>query len=71
MRPHVRVDLGGPARERRSLLRADAVELGDAVVGRAPLDAQLKRERAPEGRLVDVAGRLGLLVDRAAVQRRP
>src|SRR3954470_13504314 len=53
------------------MLRGDALDVGDAVVHRSPLDAELAGERAPECRLVNVPGGLGLVEDRPAVERCP
>ena len=65
------IDLGAPAAERAQHGRRHTGDVGDPVANRRPLDAQLARELAPQPRLVEVTGGLGVGVDAPPVKRRP
>jgi hypothetical protein len=64
-------DLGPPGRELAQLVVLEAPELGDPVANLLPLGTEASDQPVAEQGLVEVAGGLGVLVDRGVVEAGP
>jgi hypothetical protein len=60
-----------PGRERLQPLVLEALDLGDALPDRLPLDSERPGQLVAKVRLIDVAGGLGVFVDRGVVEAGP